>query len=34
VGLLRRLMSDGPVRRLFVALVIAAALGGYIAWGS
>ena len=34
VGLLRRLTSDGPVRRLFVALVIAAALGGYIAWGS
>jgi len=34
VGLLRRLMSDGPVRRLFVALVIAAAAGSYIAWGS
>jgi serine/threonine-protein kinase len=34
VGLLRRLMSDAPVRRLFVALVIAAAAGSYIAWGS
>jgi serine/threonine-protein kinase len=33
VGLLRRILSDGPVRRLFVALVIAAAAGGYIAWG-
>jgi serine/threonine protein kinase len=34
VGLLRRLMSDAPVRRLFVALAIAAAAGSYIAWGS
>jgi serine/threonine-protein kinase len=33
VGFLRRLTSDDPVRRLFVALVIAAAAGGYIAWG-
>ncbi len=33
VGLVRRIFSDGPVRRLFVALVIAAAAGGYIAWG-
>jgi serine/threonine protein kinase len=34
VGLVRRILSDGPVRRLFVALVIAAAAGSYIAWGS
>jgi hypothetical protein len=34
VGLVRRIFSDGPVRRLFFALVIAAAAGGYIAWGS
>jgi hypothetical protein len=33
VGFLRRLTSDDPVRRLFVALVLAAAAGGYIAWG-
>ena len=34
VGFLRRIISDGPVRRLFVAVAVAAALGGYIAWGS
>jgi len=34
VGFVRRILADGPVRRLFVALVIAAAAGGYIAWGS
>jgi serine/threonine-protein kinase len=34
VGFLRRLTSDDPVRRLFLALVLAAAAGGYIAWGS
>jgi len=34
VGIVRRIFSDGPVRRLFVALVIAAAAGSYIAWGS
>ena len=34
VGLVRRILADGPVRRLFVALVLAAAAGGYIAWGS
>ncbi|HEX6298722.1 MAG TPA: serine/threonine-protein kinase [Burkholderiales bacterium] len=33
VGFLRRLTSDDPVRRLFVVLVLAAAAGGYIAWG-
>ena len=33
VGILRRVLRDGPVRRLFVALVLAAAAGGYIAWG-
>ncbi|OGA38399.1 MAG: hypothetical protein A3G28_03560 [Betaproteobacteria bacterium RIFCSPLOWO2_12_FULL_68_19] len=33
VGFVRRILADGPVRRLFVALVIAAAAGGYIAWG-
>jgi serine/threonine protein kinase len=33
VGILRRIVSDGPVRRLFVTLLIAAAAGGYIAWG-
>jgi len=34
VGIVRRIFSDGPVRRLFVALVIAAAAGSYIAWGT
>ena len=34
VGLLRRVLTDSPVRRLFVALLVAAAAGGYIAWGS
>ncbi|MGH8742043.1 MAG: serine/threonine-protein kinase, partial [Burkholderiales bacterium] len=34
VGFLRRIVSDLPVRRLFVALVLAAAAGSYIAWGS
>jgi serine/threonine-protein kinase len=34
VGIVRRLVADPPVRRLFVALLLAAAAGGYIAWGS
>jgi serine/threonine-protein kinase len=34
VGIVRRVVSDPPVRRLFVALVLAAAAGSYIAWGA
>jgi serine/threonine-protein kinase len=34
VGLLRRLLRDAPVRRLFVVLVLAGAAGAYIAWGA
>ncbi|MGQ0544860.1 MAG: serine/threonine-protein kinase [Betaproteobacteria bacterium] len=34
VGIVRRIVADRPVRRLFVALLIAAAAGSYIAWGS
>jgi eukaryotic-like serine/threonine-protein kinase len=32
VGLIRRVISDAPPRRLFVAIVIAAAAGGFIAF--
>jgi hypothetical protein len=32
VGLLRRIVSDAPPRRLFIVSVIAAAAGGFIAW--
>ena len=33
VGIVRRLLHDAPVRRFLVFLAIAAAAGGYIAWG-
>jgi eukaryotic-like serine/threonine-protein kinase len=33
VGLIRRIFSDGPVRRFFVSVAIAAAIGSYMAWG-
>ena len=34
IGVVRRVLSDPPVRRLFVTLVLAAAAGSYIAWGT
>ena len=34
VGVIRRIVSDQPVRRLFITLVLAAAAGSYLAWGT
>ena len=34
VGVVRRLISDAPVRRMFIGLVLAALAGAYVAWGA